>query len=161
MIGDSGVGKSSILMRFVEKTFVESYVSTIGVDFKIQTIDINGTSVKLQIWDTAGQERFRTITQSFYRGAHGIMIVYDVTRRASFTNVTNWIQQIDKFSSDGAAKILIGNKADQASERQVSQQEAQELASHLHTSYLETSAKTSLNISRAFSDLSAALLQKE
>merc|ERR1712006_60493 len=89
LIGDSGVGKSCLLLRFADDTYTESYISTIGVDFKIRTINLDGKCVKLQIWDTAGQERFRTITSSYYRGAHGIIVVYDVTDRETFNNVKN------------------------------------------------------------------------
>eukprot|EP00397_Hematodinium_sp_SG-2012_P055492 GEMP01067782.1.p1 GENE.GEMP01067782.1~~GEMP01067782.1.p1 ORF type:complete len:243 (+),score=21.20 GEMP01067782.1:73-801(+) len=97
LIGDSGVGKSCLLLRFADNTYTESYISTIGVDFKIRTIEQEGKVVKLQIWDTAGQERFRTITSSYYRGAHGIIIVYDVTDRESFNNVKHWIEQIGRY----------------------------------------------------------------
>jgi len=94
LIGDSGVGKSCLLLRFADDTYTESYISTIGVDFKIRTIQLDGKTVKLQIWDTAGQERFRTITSSYYRGAHGIIVVYDVTDQESFTNVSQWLKGI-------------------------------------------------------------------
>ena len=96
LIGDSGVGKSCLLLRFADDTYTESYISTIGVDFKIRTIELEGKTVKLQIWDTAGQERFRTITSSYYRGAHGIIVVYDVTDESTFANVKQWLQENER-----------------------------------------------------------------
>src|SRR3569833_3374668 len=100
LIGDSGVGKSCLLLRFADKSYTDSYISTIGVDFKIRNIELDGKKIKLQIWDTANQEHYKTITSSYYRGAHGIAIVYDVTDQESFNNVRNWLQEIDKFASD-------------------------------------------------------------
>eukprot|EP01083_Nonionella_stella_P172877 594594_1 len=100
MVGDSGVGKSSLLKRFANRDFTGDYISTIGVDFEIKTLEIDGKTVKLQIWDTAGQERFRTITSSYYRGAHGIIIVYDITDKESFDNVRQWLFEIDRYASN-------------------------------------------------------------
>merc|ERR1712087_389523 len=137
-IGDSGVGKSCLLLRFADDTYTESYISTIGVDFKIRTLDLEGKTCKLQIWDTAGQERFRTITSSYYRGAHGIIIVYDVTDKESFNNVKHWIQEIEKYAADGVKKLLVGNKCDLQSKRAVTTDEAQELADSLGIQFIKT-----------------------
>ncbi|KAL8181159.1 UNVERIFIED_CONTAM: Ras- protein Rab-1A [Gekko kuhli] len=106
LIGDSGVGKSCLLLRFADDTYTESYISTIGVDFKIRTIELDGKTIRLQIWDTAGQERFRTITSSYYRGAPGIIVVYDVTDQESFNNVKQWLQEIDRYASENVNKLL-------------------------------------------------------
>jgi len=150
LIGDSGVGKSCLLLRFADDTYTESYISTIGVDFKIRTIDLQGKTVKLQIWDTAGQERFRTITSSYYRGAHGIIIVYDITDQVSFNNVKQWLQEIDRYACDNVNKLLVGNKSDLTSKRVVDTQAAKEFADSLGIPFLETSAKNSTNVEAAF-----------
>ncbi|CEL92628.1 unnamed protein product [Vitrella brassicaformis CCMP3155] len=150
LIGDSGVGKSCLLLRFADDTYTDSFISTIGVDFKIRTIELDGKTVKLQIWDTAGQERFRTITSSYYRGAHGIIIVYDVTDKESFLNVKNWIAEIDKYATENVNKLLVGNKCDLASKKVVSYDEGKELADQLGIRFLETSAKNSHNVEQAF-----------
>ncbi|KAL0401006.1 UNVERIFIED_CONTAM: Ras-related protein RIC1 [Sesamum latifolium] len=119
LIGDSGVGKSCLLLRFADDSYLDSYISTIGVDFKIRTVEQDGKTIKLQIWDTAGQERFRTITSSYYRGAHGIIIVYDVTDQESFNNVKQWLNEIDRYASENVNKLLVGNKCDLADNRAV------------------------------------------
>jgi len=150
LIGDSGVGKSCLLLRFADDTYTESYISTIGVDFKIRTLDLSGKTCKLQIWDTAGQERFRTITSSYYRGAHGIIVVYDVTDKESFNNVKHWMQEIEKYAADGVNKLLIGNKCDLSSKKVVSYDEAKELSDSLNVSFMETSAKNAHNVEQAF-----------
>ncbi|KAJ2724762.1 ras GTPase [Coemansia sp. Benny D115] len=150
LIGDSGVGKSCLLLRFADDTYTESYISTIGVDFKIRTIELDGRTVKLQIWDTAGQERFRTITSSYYRGAHGIIVVYDVTDKETFNNVKQWLQEIDRYASEGVNKLLVGNKCDLEDSRQVNYTEAEEFAQQLSISFLETSAKDATNVEQAF-----------
>ena len=150
LIGDSGVGKSCLLLRFADDTYTESYISTIGVDFKIRTIDIGGKSIKLQIWDTAGQERFRTITSSYYRGAHGIIVVYDVTDQASFSNVKQWLQEIDRYACENVNKLLVGNKCDLTTKKVVDYNTAKEFADGLGIPFLETSAKNSTNVEDAF-----------
>jgi len=112
LIGDSGVGKSCLLLRFSDDSFTTSFITTIGIDFKIRTIEQEGKRLKLQIWDTAGQERFRTITTAYYRGAMGILLVYDVTDEQSFNNIRNWMRQIQQHAADNVNKVLIGNKCD-------------------------------------------------
>jgi len=150
LIGDSGVGKSCLLLRFADDTYTESYISTIGVDFKIRTIDLDAKTIKLQIWDTAGQERFRTITSSYYRGAHGIIVVYDTTDLESFNNVKQWLHEIDRYASENVNKLLVGNKSDLTSKRAVSFDQAKEFADSLGIEFIETSAKNSTNVEKAF-----------
>jgi len=150
LIGDSGVGKSCLLLRFADDTYSESYISTIGVDFKIRTIEHDGKTIKLQIWDTAGQERFRTITSSYYRGAHGIIVVYDVTDSDTFDNVKQWLQEIERYASENVKKLLVGNKSDLTQKKQVDHSTAKEYAKQLDIPFLETSAKANTNVEQAF-----------
>jgi len=150
LIGDSGVGKSCLLLRFADDTYTESYISTIGVDFKIRTVELDGKTCKLQIWDTAGQERFRTITSSYYRGAHGIIIVYDVTDMESFNNVRQWLYEIDRYASETVNKLLVGNKCDLKDKKVVDQEVASQFAESIGMKFLETSAKNSHNVEQAF-----------
>lgn len=150
LIGDSGVGKSCLLLRFADDTYTESYISTIGVDFKIRTIELDGKTIKLQIWDTAGQERFRTITSSYYRGAHGIIVVYDVTDLESYNNVKQWLHEIDRYACENVNKLLVGNKSDLQGKRAVETKDAAEFADSLGIEFLETSAKNATNVEKAF-----------
>ncbi|KAI9030669.1 GTP-binding protein ypt1 [Phycomyces nitens] len=160
LIGDSGVGKSCLLLRFADDSYTESYVSTIGVDFKIRTIELEGKTVKLQIWDTAGQERFRTITSSYYRGAHGIIVVYDVTDQDSFNNVKQWIQEINRYAAEDVNKLIIGNKNDLVDKKVVSTEQAKEYADSLGISLLETSAKDSVNVDQAFMTMAKEIKER-
>ena len=151
LIGDSGVGKSCLLLRFADDKWTDSYISTIGVDFKIRTIDLDGKTIKLQIWDTAGQERFRTISSTYYRGAHGIIVVYDVTNRASFDNVKRWLTEIDKYAREGVNKLLVGNKCEcDDTVRQVPTAEGKSFAESVSLNFLETSAKAGTFVDTAF-----------
>jgi len=151
LIGDSGVGKSCLLLRFADHTYTESYISTIGVDFKIRTITTRDEkTIKLQIWDTAGQERFRTITSSYYRGAHGIIVVYDVTDQESFNNVKQWLNEIERYVCEKVNKLLVGNKCDLVSKKAVSYEVAKGFADKLDIPFLETSAKAATNVEKAF-----------
>ncbi|XP_057693733.1 ras-related protein Rab-8B-like [Corythoichthys intestinalis] len=150
LIGDSGVGKTCLLFRFSEDSFNTTFISTIGIDFKIRTIELDGKRVKLQIWDTAGQERFRTITTAYYRGAMGIMLVYDISNEKSFENIKNWIRNIEEHASSDVEKMVLGNKCDMTDRRQVSKDRGEKLAIDYGVKFMETSAKTSLNVEEAF-----------
>uniref|UniRef100_K7LVB3 Ras-related protein RABD1-like n=1 Tax=Glycine max TaxID=3847 RepID=K7LVB3_SOYBN len=160
LIGDSSVGKSCLLLRFADDSYVDSYISTIGVDFKIRTVELEGKTVKLQIWDTAGQERFRTITSSYYRGAHGIIIVYDVTEMESFNNVKQWLNEIDRYANDTVCKLLVGNKSDLVDNKVVDSLTAKAFADELGIPFLETSAKDSINVEQAFLTMAAEIKKK-
>ncbi|KAF5382803.1 hypothetical protein D9757_007262 [Collybiopsis confluens] len=150
LIGDSGVGKSCLLLRFCDDSWTPSFITTIGIDFKIRTIELDGKRIKLQIWDTAGQERFRTITTAYYRGAMGILLVYDVTDERSFNNIRTWHANIEQHASEGVNKILIGNKSDWTDKRAVTQEQGQELANELGVKFIETSAKANDGVEDAF-----------
>merc|ERR1712227_720851 len=160
LIGDSGVGKSCLLLRFADDTYTESYISTIGVDFKIRTIDVDGKTIKLQIWDTAGQERFKTITSSYYKGAHGIIVTYDITDRDSFAKVSEWMSEVDKHAQENISRILVGNKKDLEEQRQVPYNEAKDLADHFNVRFLETSAKNAQNVEDAFTLMTREIKSK-
>jgi len=152
LVGDQNVGKSCLLLRFAENAFTESHIPTIGVDFKIRTIDLNGKIIKLQIWDTAGQERFRTITSSFYRGAHGVIIVYDTTDLSSYNNVRNWLKEIQlNCDNENVTKVLVGSKTDLVSQRQVPYKLAKDLADSVGgITFLEASSKDTTNVGEVF-----------
>ena len=136
-------------------------MNSIGVDFKLKNIEIDSKKIKLQIWDTAGQERFKTITTSYYKGAHAILIVFDITDRDSFDHVRNWMADIDKFAKEGVLRILVGNKCDLADKRQVTMEEAKEIANKYGIKYIETSAKDTINIDDLFISTAKYLLSKQ
>lgn len=159
IIGESAVGKSCLLIRYTSNQFQETFMTTIGVDFKTKYLDIDGQNVKLQIWDTAGQERFRAITKAYYRGAHGILVVFDISRRETFEKTRLWIDSIRESSqSGGIDAILIGNKADLS--RAVTREEAEELAKDYGIQYYETSAKENKNVDTAFYELAKMALAR-
>jgi len=161
LIGDSGVGKSCLLLRFADDNFTDSYISTIGVDFRFRTINIQDKTVKLQIWDTAGQERFRTITSAYYRGADGIIMVYDVTSAESFDHVEEWLSEVDRYANENTSKLLVGNKADLIEEKVVPEEDAQRFADKIGISFLETSAKTATNVDTAFLTMAKELIKNK
>ncbi|XP_059159903.1 ras-related protein Rab-13-like [Physella acuta] len=160
IVGSENVGKTCFLKRFADNMFYESYIATIGVDFCIKAIKSKeGDSIKLQIWDTAGQERFRTITTSYYRGSHGALVMYDVTNRESFAQVSKWLDELREVMSGKEAIILVGNKADDnGSNRQVSTEEGTKLAAERNIKFFESSAKCGKNVSEVFQDLCDQLI---
>ncbi|KAF6216633.1 hypothetical protein GE061_000978 [Apolygus lucorum] len=158
IIGDSGVGKSSLLLRFSDNTFTGNYITTIGVDFKIRTVDIDGERVKLQIWDTAGQERFRTITSTYYRGTHGVIVVYDVSSGDTFANVKRWLHEIDQ-NCEVVNRILVGNKNDSLDRKVVLTEDAQRFADQMAIQLFETSAKENINVEEMFMAITRQVLR--
>lgn len=159
LVGDSGVGKSCLLLRFVEDKFNPSFITTIGIDFRIRTIELDGKRIKLQLWDTAGQERFRTITTAYYRGATGIVMVYDVTDRRTFDNIKTWFQTVHQHANDDTKLVLVGNKCDEEELRDVSREEGEALAKELGILFFEASAKTNENVDDLFFKLAASILK--
>ncbi|XP_078272663.1 ras-related protein Rab-19-like isoform X1 [Rhinoraja longicauda] len=161
LIGDSNIGKTCVVHRFKSGVFLEKLQNTIGVDFIVKTMDIEGKKVKVQVWDTAGQERFRTITQSYYRSAHGAMIAYDITKQSSFNSVPHWVNEIQRYGAANVVQLLIGNKADLGERREVPFEEACNVAEKFGLlAVLETSAKESQNVDEAFLLLTRELLAR-
>ncbi|KAM5559690.1 ras-related protein RABC2a [Rosa sericea] len=160
LIGDSAVGKSSLLVSFISNS-VDDLAPTIGVDFKIKLLTVGGKRIKMTIWDTAGQERFRTLTSSYYRSAQGIILVYDVTRRDTFTNLSDvWAKEVELYSTNqDCVKVLVGNKVDRESERAVSREEGIALAKDIGCMFLECSAKTRENVERCFQELALKIME--
>jgi len=151
LIGDSSVGKTSILSRFSDQVFNSNFISTVGIDFKVKKVKRDKRKVKLQVWDTAGQERYRTITAAFYRGTSAFIVVYDVTQMSTFVNVRTWLNQITANTDmENHVIVLVGNKADLDELRQVPKETAQQLADELGIAYFETSAKTGDKVTELF-----------
>lgn len=147
--GDSGVGKSSLILRYADNTFNPSYTATIGVDFKIRVLEVDGKRVKLQIWDTAGQDRFRSIVSNYYRGAHGVLLVYDVSTAESFDHIPDWLDEVRGHAPDDVAVALVGNKCD-VEPRAVPREMAEALAQDRGMDHFETSARTGANVEELF-----------
>jgi Ras-related protein Rab-11A len=150
LIGDSGVGKSNILSRYLKDEFSIETKSTVGVEFGTQKIKMNNLEVKVQIWDTAGQERYRSITNAYYKGSKGALIVYDIAKQESFDNVDRWLSELRNHADSDVTVILIGNKCDMEADRRVSREAAQAKAEHYGIPFMETSAYRSVNIEKAF-----------
>lgn len=158
VVGDHNCGKSCILLRFAENSFRHDHISTLGVDFKLKTIKLGRDRIRLELWDTAGMERYRTIYNSYYHSAHGVMCVYDLTDEKSFENLQNyWLKEIRNHAPPNAILILVGNKADLEDQRKVDFDRAERLASQLGVSLYEVSAKTGINVEDAFQNLVAGM----
>ncbi|EPB91059.1 Ras-like protein Rab-2A [Mucor circinelloides 1006PhL] len=160
IIGDTGVGKSCILLQFTDKRFMPAHDLTIGVGFGTRFITVNDQQIKLQIWDTAGQESFRSITRSYYRGAAGALLVYDITRRDTFEHLPVWLEDVRQHANPNTVIMLIGNKSDLEKNRQVSREEAEQFAQENDLFFLETSAKSSDNVEKAFEETAAEIQKK-
>uniref|UniRef100_A0A7S1IPA9 Ras-related protein Rab-18 n=1 Tax=Eutreptiella gymnastica TaxID=73025 RepID=A0A7S1IPA9_9EUGL len=163
LIGDSGVGKSSILLRFTDGTFDEDIGTTIGVDFKVKVMQYRGQKIKLTIWDTAGQERFRTLTSSYYRGAQGVVLVYDVTNQESFDNIQTWMNEIEMYTTfPDVVTLLVGNKVDKRqkdpSHGSVPRSTAEAFARKHNMLFIECSAKTKEGVQQTFEELANKIL---
>jgi len=160
IIGESGVGKSSLLLRFTDDTFDPEVAATIGVDFKVKTMSINGNPVKLAIWDTAGQERFRTLTPSYYRGAQGVILVYDVTSRPTFQKLEMWLGEVDAYANrPGMVKMLVANKIDNKKDRVITRDDGLKFARKHSTLFIECSARTADGVATAFEELVEKIIQ--
>lgn len=166
-IGDSAVGKTCLLLRYASDSFQTTFITTIGIDFKTKDVSIDGKQVRLQIWDTAGQERFRTITTSYFNGAHGIMLVYDVCDRASFNSIRNWVDQIQQHADQNVNLLLVGNKCDllrdsgaAGGQSFVTKEEGEALAREYNVGFFETSAKEDINVDAAFMTLATSTMER-
>lgn len=161
VIGDSGVGKSSLLLQFTDHDYPDRDIATIGCDYKTRVVKLNdGSPVKIRVWDTAGQERFRTITSSYYRGAHGAALVFDITETHTFERLECWVRELQRFAPEYCVKVVVGNKSDCSSERKVSILSAKEFASKEGLVYMETSAKNNINVDEAFLEIAEQIRAK-
>ena len=161
LIGDSNVGKTSIIKRYCNNQFSPSYISTVGIDFETKYLRLNGKIINLQIWDTAGQERYKVLAKNYYKNSDGFIIVYDITDKKSFNNVANWITQIKDSASENVKCVLLGNKCDLEELRQVDINQGKDLANNYHLKFYETSAQKGNNIQKVFTDLVKGFLNDD
>ncbi|XP_075797732.1 ras-related protein Rab-26 isoform X2 [Microtus pennsylvanicus] len=161
LVGDSGVGKTCLLVRFKDGAFLAgTFISTVGIDFRNKVLDVDGMKVKLQIWDTAGQERFRSVTHAYYRDAHALLLLYDITNKDSFDNIQAWLTEIQEYAQRDVVLMLLGNKVDSTQERVVKREDGEKLAKEYGLPFMETSAKTGLNVDLAFTAIAKELKQR-
>ncbi|XP_076453593.1 ras-related protein Rab-37-like isoform X4 [Babylonia areolata] len=162
LVGDSGVGKTSLLVQFDQGKFqAGAFSATVGIGFTNKVVEVDGTKVKLQIWDTAGQERFRSITHAYYRDAHALLLLYDVTNKASFDNIRAWLAEINEYAQEDVVIMLLGNKCDSTSERVIRKEDGERLAREYGVAFMETSAKTGVNVDLAFMAVARDLKMKK
>ena len=158
ILGDSSVGKSSILRKYCKNEFLDKYITTIGIDFQIKYLTINNKKIKLQVWDTAGQERYRVVTKNYFNTSDGFIIIYDITNRETFTNINNWIEQITTIVGNNVKCVIFGNKNDLNNKRKVETDEGKELAEKFNFKFFETSAKEGNNIEEGFKSITMDIL---
>ena len=158
LIGDTSVGKTSILCKYIDDEFSDTYLSTIGIEFKIKSLIINGKKVLLRIWDTSGQERYRSITQNFYRNANGILFIFDITKKETFDNIKIWLTDSENCEDNKVAKMLIGNKIDLENKRKIDNETIKKFAEKKEMKYFEASAKEGINIDNIFRELAELIL---
>ncbi|GFG32316.1 hypothetical protein Cfor_02713 [Coptotermes formosanus] len=159
LVGNAGVGKTCLVRRFTQGLFPPGQGATIGVDFMIKTVEIDNEKIKLQIWDTAGQERFRSITQSYYRSAHALILVYDISCQPTFDCLPDWLREIEEYASSKVLRVLVGNKIDRE-DREIPTHVGEEFAQRHSMYYLETSAKEAENVEKLFMEIAAELMEK-
>ena len=159
LIGNAYVGKTLIVQKFLDNTFSKTTMTTIGVDLQYKVLDINGKKVKYLIWDTAGEDRMKTMTYAYYRGCHVVLIVYDVTSKKSFENVTTWVECVDKFAKSNVLRILVGNKTDLEDKRVISKEEGKKLAEENGLKFYEISTKTMNGLVEMFEDVAKEYVQ--
>ena len=160
LVGDSFVGKTNIMSKYLKNEFHEDSKATVGVEFGSRQFNIEGHVVKAQIWDTAGQERYKAITSAYYKGAKGAFIVYDITRKESFENVSKWAEQLKSTADKNLTIIIVGNKTDLEDQRQVTSEEGQNKANSLESAFIETSAASGSNLDKAFEMMINEVYQK-
>ncbi|KAM8876040.1 ras-related protein Rab-37 [Synchiropus picturatus] len=158
LVGDSGVGKTSLLVQFDQGKFIPgSFSATVGIGFTNKVVTVDNVKVKLQIWDTAGQERFRSVTHAYYRDAHALLLLYDITNKSSFDNIRAWLTEVHEYAQSDVVIMLLGNKADMSSDRAIRRDEGERLAREYSVPFMETSAKTGVNVELAFNAIAKEL----
>jgi len=158
LLGDSTVGKSPLLLRFVDNTWDDNSATTIGVDYRVKDLTVRNKNTRLLVYDLSGQERFRSLAHMYLRNCHGIIFVYDITNKESFQNIEDWMREADQYAPPGTVRILIGTKSDLAAQRQVPYKDAREFAIRQGMKYFEVSAKTSTNIIEPFNEITRRML---
>lgn len=160
LLGESQTGKTSFIQRYVKNNFSLGYITTVGIDFQVKILTLNDKKIKLQIWDTAGQERFKNITKNYFQSSDGFIVAYDITSRNSFVNVSTWLKEITNNAPEDTKKILIGTKCD-LTNREVSTEEGQNLASENKMQFFETSAKNDINVKETFEAIALEIMQSQ